>query len=261
MKDIVKDTPRFSIITVVYNDVENIEETIKSVINQSYDNFEYIIIDGGSNDGTIEKIEKYREKIDCFVSEKDDGIYDAMNKGIKKAKGEFLFFLNSNDFLYNENVLKDIAKISEDNKKEEIVYGRQILRYSDSLKEDNIRPQKIPKKEISTGSIVYHQAVFVKKSVFERIGIFSVKYKIAADYDFFCRCFVGGINFFCVNEIVSIFTHGGRSSRTILSYQESLQIIRKYFGIVAAFSFFLRRRVFNKIKSLLKRILFFYKRK
>ncbi len=123
-----KKAPKFSIITVVYNDVENIEETIKSLLNQTYKNFEYIIIDGKSDDGTVEKIKKYEKEITYFVSEKDGGIYDAMNKGIKISSGEFLFFLNSNDFFYNKNVLKNIAEISEKNKKEDIIYGRQILR-------------------------------------------------------------------------------------------------------------------------------------
>jgi glycosyltransferase involved in cell wall biosynthesis len=97
-----------SIITVVYNSVATIEETIVSVLNQSYRNVEYIIIDGGSNDGTVEVVEKYANQLAYFVSEPDSGLYDAMNKGITASSGEWLLFLNSGDSLFNKHVLTEV---------------------------------------------------------------------------------------------------------------------------------------------------------
>ncbi len=191
-----KTNPTFSIITVVYNDVKNIEETIKSVINQTYKNFEYIIIDGNSDDGTVEKIKKYEKEIDYWISEKDKGIYDAMNKGIKKSKGELLFFLNSNDFFYNKDVLKNIEKKYLENNKPDILYGRMFFKYNDPLKEDGVPPQIHPKKRLPNGYSIYHQATFVKKDIFNKIGFFDIMYKVAGDYDFFCRSLVNGYEFF-----------------------------------------------------------------
>ena len=112
-----KTNPLISIITVTYNAAETIEETILSVINQSFDNFEFLIIDGGSTDDTINVIKKFQHKIDYWKSEPDSGIYDAMNKGVKSAKGEFIYFLGGDDLLFNSNVLGDLCSVLLDGKK------------------------------------------------------------------------------------------------------------------------------------------------
>ena len=103
------NNPKISVITVCFNAVETIEETILSVINQTYSNIEYIIIDGASTDGTVDIVNKYRDKIACFVSEPDKGIYDAMNKAVKVAKGDWLFFINSDDVFINNECLQNVA--------------------------------------------------------------------------------------------------------------------------------------------------------
>ena len=108
---------RISIITVSFNAVKTIEQTIKSVITQSYENIEYLIIDGQSTDGTGEIIQKYENTIDYFVSEPDEGIYDAMNQAVKHASGEYIFFLNCGDYFYQEDVLFRIKQFIEENKK------------------------------------------------------------------------------------------------------------------------------------------------
>ena len=102
--------PLISIITVVYNDIENIEETILSVLSQTYDNIEFIVIDGASNDGTVDVIKKYDKKIDYWISEKDGGIFDAMNKGIKLSKGDYINFMNSGDFFTSPDLVNEVAK-------------------------------------------------------------------------------------------------------------------------------------------------------
>jgi glycosyltransferase involved in cell wall biosynthesis len=248
MKD-KKETPKFSIITVVYNDVENIEETIKSVINQTYKNFEYIIIDGNSDDGTVEKIKKYEKKISYWVSEKDKGIYDAMNKGIKKARGELLYFLNSNDFFYNNDVLKNVAEQYLEKGKPDILYGRLYCKYNDSLRKDTISPKINPKKRLPNGSTIYHQSSFIKKKAFEDLGLYEIKYKLAGDYDFFCRCFVAGLEFCYIENIVSIFNRGGRSSNSDLCYEENSQIVYRHFGIRGFARCWLKYKIVLKIEK------------
>ncbi len=246
-----KTNPTFSIITVVYNDVKNIEETIKSVLNQTYKDFEYIIIDGKSDDGTVEKIKKYDKEIDYWVSEKDGGIYDAMNKGIKKSKGELLFFLNSNDFFYNKDVLKNIAKQYLKNNKPDILYGRAYLKFPEKNKKKKILSQPFYKQRLKSGFGLCHQTTFVKKSVFEKIGIFDLKYSLAGDYDFFCRCFLKNLEFNHINDIVTIFTTDGKSSNFEALFLEKKEIVKKYFGDIGFLKYFVVRRWQNVMKKCL----------
>src|SRR5438105_14705 len=121
--------PRISIITVVYNNVANIEVTILSILNQTYKNIEYIVIDGGSTDGTLDVIKKYKDKISFWVSEKDNGIYDAMNKGIKVATGEWINFINSGDSYFDNDVLEKIMEAEYFNATSiDVIYGNtQII--------------------------------------------------------------------------------------------------------------------------------------
>ena len=118
--------PLFSIITVSYNAKESIEDTINSIVNQTYSNFEYIIVDGGSTDGTLDIIRKYEDKISYWISEPDNGIYDAMNKGLAICKGEWINFMNSGDLFYNDHVLVDIYRYC-DFKKFHILYGKTVV--------------------------------------------------------------------------------------------------------------------------------------
>jgi glycosyltransferase involved in cell wall biosynthesis len=116
--------PLISIITVVYNDIENIEETILSVLSQTYDNIELIVIDGASNDGTADVIKKYDKKIDYWISEKDGGIFDAMNKGIKVSKGDYINFMNSGDFFTSADLVNEVVK-NLDNQRIDLLYGNR----------------------------------------------------------------------------------------------------------------------------------------
>ncbi len=252
-----KKNPKFSIITVVYNDVENIEETIKSVLNQTYKDFEYIIIDGKSDDGTVEKIKKHEKEIDYWVSEKDGGIYDAMNKGIRKSKGELLFFLNSNDFFYNNKVLENVSKQYFKNKEGGIFYGRVFFRFNNSLKEDGISPQRKANKTLPLGYSLYHQAAFFDKKVFEKIGVFDTRFIIAGDHDFFCRAFVNNVKFIYIDDVISVFTDGGRGSNQSLVYKENSEITKKYFGKVAFLRYILYRKTVRNLLEFVKKVLIF----
>lgn len=172
--------PIISVVTVVLNDVRNIERTIQSVINQSYSNIEYIVIDGGSSDGTIEIINKYKENISIIISENDKGLYDAMNKGTKMATGEWIIYMNSGDRFYNTGVL---SKIFIDNF--ENVNNKSLI-YSNTISEFGNFQKALKVKSLNlfwTGFPACHQSQIVRTSI-AKSRPFNLKYKVSADYDF-----------------------------------------------------------------------------
>lgn len=182
------EKPLVSIITVCFNSEKTIEDTIKSVISQNYDNIEYLIIDGLSTDNTLDIVRKYNEKSDIkfnIISEKDDGLYDAMNKGIKLCNGEIIAIINSDDFYTDENVISDVVKqFKTDNA--EIVYGN--LNFVDEQDKYKIVRKWIAKSgKFNQGWNPPHPTTFVKKSVYDKFGVFETKFKIAADYDILYR--------------------------------------------------------------------------
>jgi glycosyltransferase involved in cell wall biosynthesis len=218
-----KIKPFISVITIVFNDVENIERTIKSVVEQSYKNFEYIIIDGGSTDGTLDIIKKYDSKIDHWVSEKDGGIYPAMNKGIKFANGEILNFMNSGDFYKNNNILNWVTKKFEEDDKISYVLGLGMF-----LDENNKEVKKGGKRYTTTlkasrFSSICHQAFFYKKSLHNYFGCYDLRYKICADGHFMYRVYrnkeVKGV---LVNKIFAVRDREGvsRSGKSILEHKK-----------------------------------------
>jgi glycosyltransferase involved in cell wall biosynthesis len=177
--------PLVTIVTVTYNSARFLEKTIKSVLNQTYDNIEYIIIDGCSNDGTTDIIKKYEDRIDYWVSERDGGIYDAMNKGISLSKGEVIGLINSDDWC-NETSIENVMSIFINNTTVDVVHG--ALAKCDI--DENI--VKIIHKRGSYFSFsekppFSHPTVFVKSDVYKKIGLFNLNYKTAADYDFMLK--------------------------------------------------------------------------
>lgn len=173
----MKNEPVISIITISYNAVSSIEQTILSVINQTYPNIEYLIIDGGSTDGTVDIIKRYEDKISYWVSEPDKGIYDAMNKGIEVATGEWINFMNCGDSFYNENNIKNIFSHPISNTIK-VIYGNVVLKNTD----------KVQMQKASTISNLSYMMPFCHQSSFIRSEIakenkFNLKYKIAADYN------------------------------------------------------------------------------
>lgn len=209
-KGISKKKPLFSIITVVYNGEKFLEKTITSVINQSCKDFEYIVIDGGSTDKSLEIIKKYEKKIDYWVSEKDKGIYDAFNKGMIVSKGEFIGFINSDD-IYKKNALSIVSNYIRKNKVADFIFG-SVKKHWGIL--HGYKPHKI---KYSWGFYSSHSTgFFVKRKVAEKVGFYNIKYKYHADYDYFYRLIVKnkmkGIST-KKNEIVGIFRRGGFSSK------------------------------------------------
>jgi len=175
------NNPLISIITVVKNNEKFLEETIKSVLQQDYKNFEYIIIDGGSNDKSLEIIKKYSDKIDYWISENDDGIYDAFNKGMQLARGSFLGMVNSDDTL-EKNALSILIKYINENPKIDFIFG-SVKKHWGIL--HGYKPKKII---YSWGFYSSHSTGFyIRKSSAKKVGLYNLKYKYHADYDFFYR--------------------------------------------------------------------------
>lgn len=164
-----------SIITVVFNDIANIEATIKSVINQDYDHLEYVVIDGGSSDGTRDIISRYSKDISIYISEKDQGIYDAMNKGIKLAKGDWIIFMNSGDRFFSESVVSEAISQAIDC---DIIYGNMV----DTSNNNTVKPRKL--NDFWKGLPFNHQSTIVKTKLHKEFP-FNLDYPISAVYDFF----------------------------------------------------------------------------
>ncbi len=178
---------KISIITVNLNNSDGLLKTIKSVVEQKCSDYEYIVIDGGSTDQSVQVIKQYKDKIQYWVSEPDKGIYNAMNKGIKIAKGEYCYFLNSGDTFNDANILSFVNSNLGEN---DIVYGN--LKFIDNLSERiSIQPEKLELDRFYQGTL-YHPATFIKKELFNQYGKYNEDYKIAGDYEFFLRIFLKG---------------------------------------------------------------------
>lgn len=171
------NNPLITIVTVSYNAEDTIEKTILSVINQTYNNIEYIIIDGGSKDGTVDIIKKYANKIAYWVSEPDKGIYDAMNKGILKATGKWINFMNVGDWFNNKNVISEL--VSHINDDAIIVYGDIIKMLSDIQYYEKAEPLTLLKNKM----VFSHQAMFVKTE-YHKQHLFDLSFRSSADYHF-----------------------------------------------------------------------------
>jgi glycosyltransferase involved in cell wall biosynthesis len=222
-----------SIITVVYNGEKYLRDTIESVINQTYENIEYIIIDGGSTDGTLKIIKKYGNKISRLISEPDNGIYDAMNKGIRLAKGELVGLINADDY-YDIDAVKNAVLAFEEHGCD-VVYGDKIL-----LDEKNKIKKRFsvdePKSMRQVNVSIVHPTVFVKKKVYEKI-VFDDTYKICADRDMFYRIYNSGYQFKKIEKVIAIMRTGGVSSFMIKPVYEGFVIRKKYFGLRSAILF------------------------
>jgi glycosyltransferase involved in cell wall biosynthesis len=213
--------PLISIITAVYNGVTTLEQTILSVINQTYKNIEYIIIDGSSTDGTVDIIKKYEKYLAYWISEPDEGTYYAMNKGIKKATGEWINFMNSGDWFYSEFILNDIFA-NKENACSDIIYGSIYCNFKNKI--THIKPRKL--ENIRKGIPFCHQAVFVKRNV---IPYFDTQFKISADYEMFYKLYNKGYVFKEVYLDIAFFCSNGLSSNNLkLLFTENFIINKRY---------------------------------
>lgn len=207
---------KISIITVVWNNAKTIKDAINSVLNQSYKDIEYIVIDGSSADGTIDIVQSYGDKIK-FISEKDNGLYDAMNKGIRMATGDVVGILNSDDFYASDKILQIVA---DEFLKGNIDSVYANLEYIDANDPKRVirywRSKKYQEGLFRSGWHPAHPTFFVKKEIYEKYGVFDLSFKIAADYELMLRFFEKcKITSSYVDEVFVKMRIGGESNRSI----------------------------------------------
>jgi len=249
---------KVSIITVCYNSAATIRDTIESVLAQDYTDIEYIIVDGASQDNTLDIINEYRDRIAIVVSEPDKGIYDAMNKGIKTSTGDVVGILNSDDFYEQTDVVSQIAAAFEADRQTEIVFGDLVF-----VKPDNLEkitrfyslPNYLPWK-LRFGWMPPHPATFIRKEVYDKFGLYKTDFKIAADYELFVRMLlVNKVSFTHLNKVLIRMRSGGASTsglRSSLTLNAEIVKACKYNGIYTN-SLFLMLKIPFKLLELLKR--------
>jgi glycosyltransferase involved in cell wall biosynthesis len=210
---------KVSIITVSYNSAGTISDTINSVLSQTYNDIEYIIIDGHSTDGTIELINSFGNRISKFVSEPDKGIYDAINKGIKLSSGDIIGILNSDDFFYDNNVIEKVAKEFSDNIIDAVFGDVQFINPNDTSRIKRYYSSKFFNTEkFRFGYMPAHPSFYVRRQLYEKLGYYKTDYKIAADFELLIR-------FMYINQIKHKYIEmpfvkmrtGGVSNKSIFS--------------------------------------------
>jgi glycosyltransferase involved in cell wall biosynthesis len=266
--EVILNNIGISVITIVLNQKDLIEQTIKSVLDQKGVDVEYIVIDGGSTDGTVEKVELYREHITYFVSEPDGGIYQAINKGISFASNPLVGLIHCGDY-YKKNALKTVYDEFLKTKPD-VIYGNiEVIE-----KVGNKVISRFPTanhKLLRNKMSVFHPSTFISLKAYKEFGLYNISYRSAADYEFLLRLFINGCVFFYIPQVLAVFRAEGLSSKNFkLSLEENIRIRSKYFGkwngyrylllksgIHFAFSFrkyFIKSLIgeynFNKIKQL-----------
>lgn len=248
----LNDIPKISIITVVFNGENVITPTIKSITDQTYKNIEYIIIDGGSSDKTIEKINEYRETVNIFISENDNGIYDAMNKGLKAATGDYVWFINAGDRIYSNDTL---SKIFEIETQADAYYG-DVMYIDMNGNELGRRTLKTPPEKLSwrsfiNGMVVSHQSLIVKR---DKSVEYDLRFKHVSDLDWCIRSLKNCQSINNTHLYLSKFLMGGYSKNTITrSNIERLKILFTHFNFLKV--------IISQISLLLKFITYLFKDK
>ena len=235
---------KVSIITITYNAERVLEKTMLSVLNQTSYDYEYIIIDGKSTDSTVEIIKRYEDEISngeypsistdnfYWISEKDAGLYDAMNKGLAMATGGFVWFINAGDKIYNNNTLQEIVGMYENKPESDIIYGQAIVvDEADAVvgERHKLAPKKLKYSSLLNGLLVCHQSILVRKSIASN---YDTNYKISADYDWVCKAVKKSRGNCYIDSYISRFMTSGVSSvYRKQAWIERFWIMKKHFGI------------------------------
>ncbi len=222
--------PKLTVITIVYNNVRDIERTLKSVLNQTYKKIEYIVIDGASTDGTLQVVEQYKDKISKIVSEPDKGIYDAMNKGLALATGDYVLFMNSGDEIYDLHTVEDVFASSPG---ADIYYGETEM-YNDNWESLGRRRHEAPEKfdwtSFKYGMSISHQAIYIRRSI---IVPYDLNYKYSSDIDWIIKAAKKASNIVNVHRYVAKYLVGGMSKKKHReSLKERFNIFSKYYGLL-----------------------------
>jgi glycosyltransferase involved in cell wall biosynthesis len=221
---------KLSIITICLNDIEGLKKTVQSVVGQSFKDYEYIVVDGASNDGTVEFLKAQGKGITHIISEKDNGIYNAMNKGIKLAKGDYCLFLNSGDYLANGDVLMSVFLQNRDN---DILYGNMIIENDVGSRRHGKMPKDLSFIHMIQDTL-WHPVSFIRRSLFESYGMYDETLKMVSDYDFFLKVIcLHKVSTSYLNFPIAVFNLKGFSSlpqnRNTLQMERSI-VQKRYFS-------------------------------
>ena len=223
---------KVTVIIPCYNSEKTLEETMLSVLSQNHEDFEHIIVDGASKDNTMEIVKKYEEKYEGklkYISEPDKGIYDAMNKGIRMATGDIIGLLNSDDKYANNEVLKTISETVEKTNCDGI-HGNLLYMDEETMTKPK-RKWVTKSTNIKTGNITAHPTLYLKKEVYDKLGLYNLKYKVVADYDFMVKLLLNkDIKLVHINEYLIHMRLGGASSNGLKGYiynlKESYRVLK-----------------------------------
>ncbi|MEJ7556767.1 MAG: glycosyltransferase family 2 protein [Pedobacter sp.] len=222
--------PKLSVITIVYNNVKDIERTMLSVLNQSYPNIEYILVDGASNDGTQAVIQRYRQRLAVFVSEPDQGIYDAMNKGLALATGDYVLFMNSGDEIYAPETVRDVFESADS---ADIYYGETEMyneRWESLGQRRHCAPENFNWRSFKYGMSVGHQAIYIKRAI---TAPYDLQYKYSSDIDWVIKAAKNASSIVNTHIYVAKYLVGGMSKKKHLaSLTERFRIFTKYYGLI-----------------------------
>lgn len=226
---------KVSIVTVCFNSNQFIKDAIESVLLQDYLDIEFIIVDGGSTDGTIEIIESYKSRISKIICEPDDGIYDAMNKGISVATGEIVGLLNSDDYYSDNTVISDVVNVFQSSPNIDVLLGN-VEFFKQSKSNSSIRLYSSFKFEpwkLRFGLMPAHPSSFIRNSAYKQVGLYKLNYQIAGDFDWFVRAFlINSVSFSKINRTMVRMRIGGVSTSGITSYwissKEQLRALKEY---------------------------------
>lgn len=226
----MKVNSKLSVITIVYNNVRDIERTMLSVLNQTYTNIEYIVIDGASTDGTVEVIKKYSDRLAQFISEKDRGIYDAMNKGLALATGDYVLFMNSGDEIYAPETVTDVFAAAPSG---DIYYGETEMynaQWQSIGQRRHHAPEHFDWKSFKFGMNISHQAIYIKRSL---TVPFDLRYKYSSDIDWIIKAAKKSSNTVNTHLYVAKYLVGGMSKKKHLaSLKERFRILSHYYGFI-----------------------------
>ncbi len=215
---------KLTIITICFNIKDDIRATCESIVNQTCQDFEWIVVDGGSTDGTREILEEYKERINVFISEKDEGVYDAMNKGIVRANGEYINFINGGDELHTVDIVETILPLLNSS---DVYYGNTVFLNEDGSTQLWRLPRFLPQDFFIKNSIS-HPSSYIRRELFSQHGLYSTHFKVISDYEFWVILQKNNAKFTHIPHIISIFHCGGISS-TSKNIEERIPMMAEYF--------------------------------